>query len=130
MMRALPRRWARRADFTAAVVAQGHRPEFAGWLGMSLAPDGDGVALIFDLDQLQALLDDYYRHDLWPSLADRARGEVHVVIADRSRALGEADRERLRAIAGAHAHVVPEAGHWLHIDAPAAVVELFATHLS
>lgn len=129
MMRALPRRWARRADFTAAVVAQGHRPEFAGWLGMSLAPDGDGVALIFDLDQLQALLDDYYRHDLWPSLADCARGEVHVVIADRSRAR----LARLIAIAcarlGAHAHVVPDAGQRFHIDAPAAVVELFATHL-
>ncbi|MCE9575641.1 MAG: alpha/beta hydrolase [Deltaproteobacteria bacterium] len=133
MMRGLPARWARRDEFIAAVVARGHRPEFAGWLGMSLAPDGDGVRLIFDLDQICALIGDYYARDLWATLDDRSRGSVRVVIAERSTTVSHNDRSRLEALETAtgrvHPHVIAGAGHWLHIDAPAAVVELFATHL-
>lgn len=133
MLRELPTRWARRDDFTAAVIGRGHRPEFAGWLGMSLAPDGDGVRLIFDLDQLRALLEDYYARDLWASLDDRDGGEVRVVIAQRSTTLSADDRARLAQLAAAgapvHPHVIADAGHWLHIDAPAAVIALLAAHL-
>ena len=129
-MRRLPRAWARREDFVAAVEAAGHDAGLARWLAMNLVPGADGaLANRLDLDALGALLDDYYATDLWAALEAPTPGEVHVVIADRSSALTAADQGRLAA-APPHVHVHHlDAGHWLHIDAPAATVELFAAAL-
>jgi pimeloyl-ACP methyl ester carboxylesterase len=132
-MRALRTRWPRRDDFVAAVEARGHPRALAHWLAMNLAPDGDGVRLRLDLDAVRALLLDYYARDLWPAVEDPALpGEVHVVVAGRSTALSSADRARLAAEPPARritVHVVAGAGHWLHVDAPEAVVDLLAAHL-
>ena len=130
LMTRLPRTWARRDDFVAAVVADGHDTALAQWLAMNVVPDASGqLALRLDLAALRELLADYYARDLWPALWSGDGGEVEVVIADRSAALDAGDRARL-ATAPSHVHVhhVP-AGHWLHIEAPAAVVDLMAARL-
>ena len=50
-------------------------------------------------------------------------------MADQAPTLDAADRGRLAA-APPHVHVhYLAANHWLHIDAPAAVIDLFATQL-
>ena len=129
LMRRLPRRWARREDFVAAITAEGHALSLAQWLAMSVVPDGDALALRFDLDALHEMLADYYRCDAWDALFAPEPGRVEVVIADRSSTVSAADRARL-ASAPPHVHVHHvDADHWLHIAAPAAVVELLATHL-
>jgi pimeloyl-ACP methyl ester carboxylesterase len=131
LLERLPRTWARRDDFVAAVVAEGHALPFAQWLAMNVVPDASGrPTLRLDPVQMRALLADYYAQDLWPALDDPARGEVEFVVADRASSVGPADQARLRA-APSHVHVERvDAGHWLHIDAPAAVVELFARKLA
>lgn len=131
---ALDRTWPKRDDFTAAMLARGHSPALAAWLAMNLAPapTGDGLRLRLDLPAVRALVLDYLAVDLWPALTDPAlAGEVHVVVATRSAVLGADDRARLAALpasARVHAHAL-DAGHWLHLDAPAALVDLLATHL-
>jgi esterase len=128
LMQRLPKRWPHRDDFVAAVVAEGHDSGLAQWLAMNVVPDGDQFALRLDLDAMHALLADYYARDLWDSLYEH-EDDVEIVIATRSSTISAADRERL-ATAPSHVHVHQiSAGHWLHIDAPAAVVELFATRL-
>jgi pimeloyl-ACP methyl ester carboxylesterase len=96
---------------------------------MSLVPEPGGTfALRFDFAALRELLADYYARDLWDAL-EAPGGEVDVVIAEGSSALSAADRGRLAA-APPHVHVHHiAAGHWLHIEAPAAVVELLAARL-
>jgi len=130
LMERLPRTWGRRDDFVAAIVADGQPASLAQWLAMNLAPDAsNGFTLRLDLAAIRALLADYYERDLWSSLEDPRFGEVEMVIAERSGTVSAADRERLAA-APPHVHVARvDAGHWLHVDAPAAVVELFATRL-
>ena len=129
VMEQAPRGWARRDDFVAAVVAAGHDEGLARWLAMSLLPEPGGtLALRFDFAALREMLADYYARDLWPVL-EAPGGDVEVVVAERSTALSPADRGRLAA-APPHVHVHGiDAGHWLHIEAPAAVVDLFATRL-
>jgi esterase len=129
-MERLPRTWPRRDDFVAAVVAEGHDLGLARWLAMNLVPDaGDALVLRLDLAAMRALLADYYALDLWGALLDPAGGDVEVVIADRATTLGDGDRARLaRPPPHVHVHHVA-ADHWLHIEAPAAVVELFARNL-
>jgi pimeloyl-ACP methyl ester carboxylesterase len=74
------------------------------------------------------MLADYHATDVWDAL-EAPDGDVEVVIAERSSVLSAADRGRLAA-SPPHVHVhTIDAGHWLHIDAPAAVVDLFAARL-
>jgi esterase len=129
LMERSPQRWARRDDFVTAVVAEGHERGLARWLAMNLVPDPAGdLVLRLDLAALRAMLADYYATDVWDAL-EAPDGDVEVVIAERSTVLSAADRGRLAA-APPHVHVhTVDAGHWLHIDAPAAVVELFAARL-
>jgi pimeloyl-ACP methyl ester carboxylesterase len=130
VMERAPRGWARRDDFVAAVVRAGHEEGLARWLAMSLVPEpaGGTLALRFDFAALREMLADYHASDLWDAL-EAPDGDVEVVVAERSSALSAADLGRLAA-APPHVHVHHvTAGHWLHIDAPAAVVDLFATRL-
>ena len=130
LMASLPAAWDRRDDYVAAIVAAGHDVAFAQWLAMNLVPGADGrLASRLDLAALRELLVDYYARDLWASAFDPAGGRLDVVIAEASPALSADDRARLDA-APPHVHVHRvAAGHWLHIAAPDAVVELLAGQL-
>jgi pimeloyl-ACP methyl ester carboxylesterase len=129
LMERSPRAWARREDFVAAVVADGHDVGLARWLAMNLVPDAaGGVVLRLDLAALREMLASYYATDLWDAL-EAPGADVEVVVADHSPTVTAADRGRLAA-APPHVHVhTIAAGHWLHIDAPALVVDAFAAYL-
>jgi pimeloyl-ACP methyl ester carboxylesterase len=132
-MRELPKAWAKRDDFVAALVARGHSKTLAQWLAMSLHPSTHGVTLALDLEAVEAMLLDYYAIDLWSAVEDPSLpGDVHMVVAERSDTVSAPDRARLAAEPPerrVHTHTIAGAGHWLHLDAPAAVIELFATRL-
>jgi pimeloyl-ACP methyl ester carboxylesterase len=127
VMDELPRTWAKRDDFIAAVVAAGHPKPLAQWLAMNVVPAATGYALRLDLAAIREMIADYLAQDLWASALDPSLGELELVIATRSDVVNAADRAR---VAGAHIHVeLVDAGHWLHIDAPVTIVELLATRL-
>lgn len=130
LMERAPRGWARRDDFVASVIRAGHDEGLARWLAMSLQPEPGGtLALRFDFPALREMLASYYATDLWGAL-EAPGGDVEVVVAERSPAVSAADRGRLAA-APPNVHVHPvDAGHWLHIEAPGAVVDLLASRLS
>lgn len=129
MMARMPPSWPSRDDFVAAAVAEGQTTALAQWLAMNLVPQGDVLINRLDVTALRSLLVDYYALDLWPSVL-APRGDLEFVVASRGSSVSAADRTRLQASPPhVRAHEI-EAGHWLHIDAPAAVVELFATRLS
>jgi hypothetical protein len=125
----LPPRFGKRDEMVAALEERGHDTALAQWLAMSAVPAGDALTLRFDLRALRELLADYYAVDLWRSVDDPAKGGVELVIAERSNVFTSDDRARItREPAHVRAHRV-HAGHWLHIEAPAPVVELLSQHL-
>ncbi len=134
LMERLPRTWPRREAFVAAVVAAGHPKPLAQWLAMNVVPapgdaPGAGYALRLDLAAIREMVADYLVEDLWASALDPALGALELVIATRSDVVGPADRARVTP-PPAHVHVeLVEAGHWLHVDAPEAIIELLATRL-
>ncbi|MGE0548385.1 MAG: alpha/beta fold hydrolase [Kofleriaceae bacterium] len=131
LLERLPQRWPRRDAFVAAITEAGHEPGLANWLATNVVPDATGeLRLRLDPSALRPLLVDYYARDLWASLLDPDWGAVEVVVGSRSSAVSPADRDRLRhAPPHVRAHEI-DAGHWLHVDNPGAVVELFATYLN
>jgi pimeloyl-ACP methyl ester carboxylesterase len=129
LMERLPKMWARRDDFVAAVVDAGQSRPLAQWLAMNVVADGDRYVLRLELPAIRAMLADYVAQDVWAAVLAPAPGDVHVVIADRSDVIGPADRRRLDA-APPHVHVHHvDAGHWLHIEAPGTVVDMLAVGL-
>jgi pimeloyl-ACP methyl ester carboxylesterase len=128
----LPPRLPGRAEFTARLSAAGIDPAVIAWLGMNLQPADGGFALRLDLPAMRALLADYYATDLWP-VVERPPGPLRFAVAGRGSALSPDDRARLRAIAAGEpqlrVHDLPDAGHWLNVDALEPLVDLIAADL-
>jgi pimeloyl-ACP methyl ester carboxylesterase len=126
----LPRDWPQRDAFVAALTGRGFSTTLSQWLAQSLmpVPGGGGLRLRFELDAIHAMLQSYGAIDLWPAVEDPSlAGETHHVVADRSDTVSPADRARLAGEPPerrAHYHLVKDAGHWLHVEAPAAIIEL------
>lgn len=129
LMERSPRDWTTRESFVQAILSEGHDEGLARWLAMSLVPGPSGqLTLRFDVQALRAMLDDYFATDLWDVL-EAPGSDVEVVVATRSQTVSEPDRGRLAA-APPHVHVhYIDADHWLHIEAPDRVVELFVQRL-
>ena len=131
----LPRRYARRDEFIERVRAEGLSRGIADWLAMNLEREPAGFKLCVDLDGIRALLDSYFTLDLW-SVIERSTALIDIVIGGRYRVWDEADRARAQALASekpgqVRVHVLPEAGHWVHVDAPEALRNaLFAENRS
>jgi pimeloyl-ACP methyl ester carboxylesterase len=129
LMERLPVQWATRDAFAGAVMAEGHDQGLAHWLAMNLVPEGHHLVNRLDLAVIRALLASYFACELWATAADAARGRLELVVAQKSPVWSAPDLERARG-SGEHVHVHEvDAGHWLHIQAPAQVVELFVTEL-
>jgi pimeloyl-ACP methyl ester carboxylesterase len=127
----LPTAWPSRDAFVKAVIAEGEAAPLAQWLGMNVIPsEGGGYHQRLDPTVMRTMLHDYYAQDLWPVALDPSLpGTLEVVIAERSTTLDDDDRRRLGA-APPHVHVHRiDAGHWLHIEAAANVVELLVSTL-
>lgn len=133
-IRAVPMPASTRADVVSALEERGglSRPT-AEWLATSVKRTPSGYVWLYDLDAIEALLADYYALDLWPYLGElRSTPAIHLVIAERSDRFTPALRERalsLPASSGVRCHLLPDSGHWVHVDNPGGLLELMAPHV-
>jgi pimeloyl-ACP methyl ester carboxylesterase len=117
---------------TRALQARGVRRGTARWLASNYERRNGSYVLKLDVRALEDLLSDYFEKDYWPFLADgQVPPVVHLVIAEES----DRSRPELRRRAASlepptrtRTHVLPNAGHWLHVDNPAGLVELVLAH--
>jgi pimeloyl-ACP methyl ester carboxylesterase len=123
MLERAPGRFATRQAFLGYVHENGHSRAIADWLAMNLVREPDGFRVRTNLALIRALLDDYFTEDLWPVI-ERSRARVDLVIAGQSRVYGEEDVARAQALGDrVHSHVIADAGHWVHADAPEQVAQ-------
>ena len=110
--------YATRDSFIDALVKEGVERTTAMWLAMSLKREPDGLRLSFDMNSIDALLDDYFEVDLWPVLSLGTRFDTQVIIGDKSKVFAEEDRARCLALeVDSKLEVVTlPAGHWVHVD--------------
>jgi pimeloyl-ACP methyl ester carboxylesterase len=118
----LPAAFRYRREFIEALIAAGKSREIAEWLSQSLEYEGDHARFALRLDEIRALILDYFARDLWSVVEDPPGGvRVHLVIGDRSGSYSNADRDRAARLAAQSErvtfHVLP-AGHWVHVDNP------------
>jgi pimeloyl-ACP methyl ester carboxylesterase len=130
----LPTHFDDRKAFVAELVAHGQSPGIANWLAMNLRSAGDGQRLALDLDAIGAILDDYYRRDLWSEVARvDVRRRLHLVIAGASPVWRDDDLVRAETLSLQNAaicpHVIDDSGHWVHVDAADTVRGLLVAQL-
>jgi esterase len=116
------------------LMAQGLSSGTANWLATNLERGADGLVWRFNLDAIHELMLDYFRVDLWPLLESGATdSDFRIVVAEQSDRWAPENRARLQALAAtsrhAELHVVPNAGHWLHVDNPTFLLELMRQNL-
>jgi pimeloyl-ACP methyl ester carboxylesterase len=123
----LPTRDAVRAPLLAA----GFSERLAAWTTTNLTRAPDGFRWRFDLDVVEDLLRSYASTDLW-SFAEALPTELHLVRAGRSDRWTPSAITRLDAAAarGVTVDLLPDAGHWVHVDAPDALAALLAGGVS
>ena len=116
------------------LAAHGIEHSVARWMTTNLKRDGAGYAWTFDLDVVGSLLDDYFQVDMWPWLESR-RGtpDVHLLRAEQSERLTDADEQRVLALpraARVTLHRLANSGHWVHADNPDGLLEILGHALS
>ena len=128
----LPDRYASREAFVERLTAQGIGLATARWLSQNLVREQDTYRWRLNLDAIGTLLSDYFTRDLWHVLESPPAGQtLHLVIAEASQRLDRAARQRLGEISKSGrvaVHVVPNAGHWLHVDNPEGLLAILEPH--
>lgn len=93
--------------------------------------DPEGWTWVYDIDAVQDMIEDYFALDLWPLLAPGALPtRVRFVRAGRSDRWTEAELARFDVAPHLALETIPNAGHWVHVDAPDALRALLARSLS
>jgi esterase len=132
-LEALPRQWASRDAFIAAMVEAGQPPPIAKWLAMNLRRTDRGERIFGpDLGVIRDLIDDYASADSWDVLEALPKGcTLDLVIGGQSEVFSASDRERVGQLANRNSnisvHVIERAGHWVHVDAADALLALLTS---
>jgi esterase len=132
-LRRLPATFEDRDAAVAALEAEGVAHAVALWMTTNLAWREDRYEWSLDLDDMEALLLDFFRTDLWPVVEEPREGlEIHFIRATGSRVLSAEAVGRIRAAGEGSGRVFlhdVQGGHWLNVDNPDAVIALLARHL-
>lgn len=113
-----------RAAAAAELEARGLAKPIIAWMGTNLMRAEDGVRWRFDLDGAARMLQDYLKIDLVPELG-RTDVDVHLVRAVGSGrwaddVVAQLDEEERQGRLVQHRI---ESGHWIHVDAPGALID-------
>jgi len=117
-----PDREALRAPLRAAGVAE----PVVQWLLTSARQDADGWRWVWDLDGVEEMLRSYVGEDLWPFLETTDR-EIHLLRAGRSERWTDEQHPLAPHVT---LEVMPDVGHWLHVEAPDRTFAMLAPSFS
>jgi esterase len=133
MIRGMPDEFPDRQAAAGMLMDRGIELGIARWMATNLERRGDAFRWRLDLDDMEALLLDFCRTDLWSVVEDPRPGLVlHFIRATGSAVLSAEAIGRIRA-AGEHSGRVflhdVRGNHWLNADNPDALVKLVAAGL-
>jgi esterase len=135
-VRQTPGPFSSREEAVQGLVGRGVAAPVAEWMALNLVPEAEGTPGYrwrLDFQDIEELLADFFRSDLWSVVDQPPEGlDLHVVKAEESSVLGEAACRRIEEAAArtglVHLHRVA-GGHWVNADNPDALIELLEAGL-
>jgi pimeloyl-ACP methyl ester carboxylesterase len=119
-----------RRELIDRLLALGLSRSVALWMTTNLTGGEQGFTWKFDLDAVEQMLASYLATDLWTVLEEPAPGlQIDLLRAERSEGWQAEDFERLARLepAGQVAlHVLPDSGHWVHVDNPDGLFDILS----
>lgn len=115
-----------RESVAESFTSQGFSAGLANWMTTNLKRTPDGFRWRFDLDGIEQMIADYWTVDLWPFLEAPGDRRIHLVRAARSDRWRSADVTRMDTLATIETTVLPDAGHWVHVDNPDGLLALLS----
>jgi len=129
VLRALPDVFESRAAAIDGLEERGVARPVARWMATNLEEGDGGYRWRIDPDDMEALLRDFFRRDLWSVVEEPPPGvAIHVVRATRSAVVSDEAAARIEAADRARLHSV-EGDHWLNADAPDILARLLSDAL-
>jgi esterase len=119
-----PDRIADRRQMRAFLIERGLSPALSDWLLMNMRSEGDGYGWRIDRAAMDRLHERFTRADL-SSLVHPGTVRVRCIRGGQSPYVSEADAARLMA-AGVQVDTLPQAGHFVHVDALEPLLDLLA----
>lgn len=116
-----------RKELVDKLTGRGFTVAGAQWMTTNLAAREDGrLDWTFDIAGIADMYKTYEATDLWPLVEEPPIGaDIEFVRAERSAFLwAEEDLGRIEK-SGARVHLLKDSGHWVHIDNPEGLVEIF-----
>ncbi len=133
VLREMPEEFGEREEAVEALESRGVVHPIAVWMTTNLERSEGGLRWAIDLDDMESMLRDFFRADLWELVESPREGlELHFIRATESSVLGLAQADRIRAAGVRTGRVFVhdvQGGHWLNGDNPEALVELLAARL-
>lgn len=134
VLRSMPDRYESRDEAVELLTAQGVSRAIALWMTTNLERRAeDELRWRIDFDEMEALLRDFFRKDLWPVVEQPRDGlEIHFIRATGSKILSAEAVGRIRSAGEATGQVFLHdvaGGHWLNADNPDALVDLLTARL-
>ncbi|HMV69381.1 MAG TPA: alpha/beta fold hydrolase [Myxococcota bacterium] len=109
------------AEVQRAFVEAGFSEMIAGWMTTNLRRAPDGLRWRLNVPAMREMLVSYAAEDLGPWLAGPG-GPVCLVRAGRSQRWTAEALARLASLPRAQVELVAESGHWVHVEAPDALL--------
>jgi pimeloyl-ACP methyl ester carboxylesterase len=129
-LRAIPVPLQRRDAVQAHLLERGFSEGLAQWMMTNLRRGDGGLVWRFDIDAVEQMIGDYFTRDLWDTLEiPIADLDIHLVRAADSARWSNAMAERAQT-SFATLHTLPDAGHWLHVDNPAGLLQMMLPSFS
>ncbi|XP_047955093.1 protein ABHD11 [Salvia hispanica] len=136
ILQSLPQEIPSRTWLVDHMLKLGFSKSLSQWIGSNLKKSGEHETWAFNLDGAVQMFKSYSEMDYWPLLENPPNGmEVGIVRAEKSDRWDSDIIEQLEHVTARrdHAtkgkvsvHVLPNAGHWVHVDNPKGLLDIVA----
>ncbi|XP_057728233.1 uncharacterized protein LOC130944096 [Arachis stenosperma] len=139
-LQSLPSRIPSRKWLVNHLLGLGYSKALSDWIGTNLKKVDDHETWVFDLQNAQQMFDSYWEKSYWNLLENPPKGtEIIIVRAEKSDRWDEDAVERIQKLANREAteslgkvsfSLLPNSGHWVHVDNPKGLLEILAPRIS
>ncbi|XVE96387.1 hypothetical protein REPUB_Repub02eG0217100 [Reevesia pubescens] len=121
------------------MIELGFSKSLSEWMGTNLKKSGEGETWSFNLEGAVQMFQSYREMSYWSLLEHPPKGlEIAIVCAEKSDRWDADVINRLEKLAGQEGdgsagkisvHVLPNSGHWVHVDNPKGLLEIVVPKL-